>query len=47
MKRPMLIFAMVVVALAVASGAALAATIKGTDGDDFLKGTRNDDRIQG
>jgi Ca2+-binding RTX toxin-like protein len=47
MRRPMLMLAMVIVALVVASGAAFAATIRGTDGDDFLEGTRNDDRIYG
>jgi hypothetical protein len=40
MRRPMLMLAMVIVALVVASGAAFAATIRGTDGDDFLEGTR-------
>lgn len=46
-RRTVLLLAAMLVALAVAGGVALAATIDGTAGDDSIRGTRGPDTIDG
>jgi Ca2+-binding RTX toxin-like protein len=45
MRRASLLTLTVALVLVLATGVALAATIKGTDGDDFLRGTNGADNI--
>ena len=47
MRRAMLLGALMTLALLLASGVALAATINGTNRADFLVGTRQADTIKG
>jgi hypothetical protein len=47
MRKAMLLGALMTLALLLACGVALAATINGTNGDDRLLGTSRSDTIQG
>jgi hypothetical protein len=47
MRKAMLLGALMTFVLLLACGVALAATITGTDGADFLEGTPRGDTIQG
>ena len=46
-KRTLLLVLLALAIMLLTSGVALAKTIRGTDGDDFLRGTKNADNIRG